>query len=145
MPAEAGRVVNRQCPLCEAHCGIRVHVGGSAQVLRIEGDPDDVLSHGYICPKATSLQTLHEDPERLRTPMRRVGDDFEPISWAEAYAEIGQRIRDLRRRHGKDAVGIYQGNPTAHSTAALAVEGFKKVLGSRNSSRRRPSTSSRST
>ncbi len=132
MPAEAGRVVNRQCPLCEAHCGIRVHVGGSAQVLRIEGDPDDVLSHGYICPKATSLQTLHEDPERLRTPMRRVGDDFEPISWAEAYAEIGQRIRDLRRRHGKDAVGIYQGNPTAHSTAALAVEGFKKVLGSRN-------------
>ena len=88
--------MNRQCPLCEAHCGIRVHVGETDQVLRIEGNPDDVLSHGYICPKATSLKTMHEDPERLRTPMRRVGDDFEPISWAEAYAEIGQRIRDLR-------------------------------------------------
>ncbi len=132
MPAEAERVVNRQCPLCEAHCGIRVHVSGSAQVLRIEGDPDDVLSHGYICPKATALKTMHEDPKRLRTPMKRVGDAFEPVSWAEAYAEIGRRMRDLRQRHGKDAVGIYQGNPTAHSTAALAVEGFKKVLGSRN-------------
>ena len=124
--------MDRQCPLCEAHCGIRVHVSGTEEVLRIEGNPDDVLSKGYICPKATSLKTMHEDPKRLRTPMRRVGDDFEPISWAEAYAEIGQRIRDLRRRHGKDAVGIYQGNPTAHSTAALALEGLKKVLGSRN-------------
>ncbi len=129
---DGGRVVNRQCPLCEAHCGIRVHVGGSSQVLRIEGDPDDVLSHGYICPKATSLKTLHEDPDRLRTPMMRVGADFEPISWSAAYAEIGRRIRDLRRAHGKDAVGIYQGNPTAHSSAALAIEGLKKVLGSKN-------------
>ena len=54
--------------------------------------------------------------------MRRVGDGFEPISWATAYAEIGQRMRDLRRRHGKDAVGGYYGNPTAHSSAVLAAE-----------------------
>ena len=126
------RTVQRQCPLCEAHCGIRVEIDASDQVLRIDGDPDDVLSHGYICPKATTLKTLHEDPKRLRTPMRRIGDGFEPISWATAYAEIGQRMRDLRRKHGKDSVGLYQGNPTAHSTAVLAAETFKKVLGSRN-------------
>jgi anaerobic selenocysteine-containing dehydrogenase len=124
--------VQRQCPLCEAHCGIRVEIDAREQVLRIDGDPDDVLSHGYICPKATTLKTLHEDPQRLRTPMRRVGEEFEPISWETAYANIGQRVRDLRRKHGKDSVGIYQGNPTAHSTAVLALEMLKKVLGSRN-------------
>ncbi len=64
--------------------------------------------------------------------MRRVGNRFEPISWATAYAEIGQRMRDLRHQHGNDSVGIYQGNPTAHSSAALAAESLKKVLGSRN-------------
>ena len=64
--------------------------------------------------------------------MRRTGDGFEPISWETAYTEIGQRMRDLRRKHGKDSVGLYQGNPTAHSTAVLAAEIFKKVLGSRN-------------
>ncbi len=100
--------------------------------MRIDGDPDDVLSRGYICPKATTLKTLHEDPERLRSPMRRVGNRFEPISWATAYAEIGHRMRDLRHQHGNDSVGIYQGNPTAHSSAALAAESLKKVLGSRN-------------
>ncbi len=132
MTVDGTRVVQRQCPLCEAHCGIRVEVGADEQVVRIDGDPDDVLSHGYICPKATTLKTLHEDPQRLGSPMRRVGDGFEPISWATAYAEIGERMRDLRRRHGNDSVGIYQGNPTAHSSAVLAAEGLKKVLGSRN-------------
>ncbi len=133
------RLVQRQCPLCEAHCGIRVHVGrtpgsgpGPEQVLRIDGDPADVLSRGYLCPKATALQHLHEDPARLRTPMRRVDGELVPATWAEAYAEIGSRLRGLRRRHGRDAVGLYLGNPTAHSTAILAAEGLKKVLRSRN-------------
>jgi len=130
----APRVVQRQCPLCEAHCGIRVAVIDlpTPTVQRIDGDPDDVLSHGYICPKATALTSLYEDPDRLRTPMKRVGDEFVPIGWDEAYAEIGRRMRELRRRHGRDAVGLYQGNPTAHSTAPLAIEVFKRVLRSRN-------------
>jgi len=128
---EPSRLVQRQCPLCEAHCGIRVEIEGD-RVARIEGDPDDVLSHGYICPKATSLADLHHDPERLRTPQLRVGDRFEPISWPDAFELAGRRMRALRATHGRDAVGAYFGNPTAHSSAALASELFKKVLGSRN-------------
>ncbi len=130
----APRVVQRQCPLCEAHCGIRVAVIDlpTPTVQRIDGDPDDVLSHGYICPKATALASLYEDPDRLRSPMRRVGDEFVPIGWDEAYAEIGRRMRDLRQRHGRDAIGLYQGNPSAHSNAPIAVENLKRVLRSRN-------------
>jgi len=129
-PAEL-TIVQRQCPLCEAHCGIRVSVQGE-QIVRIEGDPDDVLSRGFLCPKGTALKALHEDPERLRTPLRRVGDGFEEISWSEAFDLAGRRLRGLRREHGRDAVGAYFGNPTAHSTAVFAIEGLKKVLRSRN-------------
>ena len=70
--------VHRVCTLCEAHCGIRVEVD-DGRVTRISGDPDDVMSHGYICPKAAALADLHADPDRLRTPVRRVGDEFVPI------------------------------------------------------------------
>lgn len=127
----ATEVVQRQCPLCEAHCGIRVEVSGS-QVLRIEGDPDDVLSGGYICPKATALAGLHDDPERLRTPLKRVGEEFVAITWAEAFEYAGTRLRDLRRTHGRDSVGAYLGNPTAHSSAVFAIEGLKRLLRSKN-------------
>jgi anaerobic selenocysteine-containing dehydrogenase len=107
-----------QCTLCEAHCGIHVTVTAD-QVSRIEGNPDDVLSRGYICPKATAMGGLHHDPDRLRTPMRRVGDSFEPVSWAEAFTEIGTRLRRVRRKHGFRALGMYVGNPAAHSSGAM--------------------------
>ncbi|MGP2443135.1 molybdopterin oxidoreductase family protein, partial [Streptomyces sp. JW3] len=78
----------RQCTLCEAHCGILVTVRED-RVTRIEGNPDDVLSQGYICPKATAMGGLHHDPDRLRTPMRRTATGFVPVTWDEAFREIG--------------------------------------------------------
>ncbi|WP_323055455.1 molybdopterin-dependent oxidoreductase [Mycolicibacterium sp. J2] len=107
-----------QCTLCEAHCGIHVTVT-DGKVSRIEGNPDDVFSKGYICPKATAMGGLHHDPDRLRTPMRRVGDRFEPVDWDEAFAEIGTRLRRIRKEHGARALGMYLGNPAAHSSGAF--------------------------
>lgn len=116
-----------QCTLCEAHCGIHVTVTDD-QVSRIEGNPDDVLSKGYICPKATAMGGLHHDPDRLRSPMRRVGDSFEPVSWAEAFTEIGTRLRRVRKKHGVRALGMYLGNPAAHSSGAFYGMALRAAL-----------------
>lgn len=105
------------CCLCEAHCGILVTVDEQQQVTRIAGDPDDVLSKGYICPKATAMGGLHHDPDRLRTPMRRVGEVFEPVGWDDAFDEIGRRLRAIRKEHGFRALAMYLGNPAAHNTS----------------------------
>ena len=113
----ASTTVIGQCTLCEAHCGLHVTVT-DGKVSRIAGNPDDVFSKGYICPKATAMGGLHDDPDRLRTPMRRVGDTFEPVSWDEAFTEIGSRLRQIRKQHGSRALGMYLGNPAAHSSGA---------------------------
>ncbi|RMI31403.1 molybdopterin-dependent oxidoreductase [Nocardia stercoris] len=125
------KTVRRQCTLCEAHCGIIVTVENT-QVTRIEGNPDDVLSKGYICPKATAMGGLHHDPDRLRTPMRRVGDRFEPVGWDEALREIGIRLRRVRAEHGPHAIAMYLGNPAAHSTSVLYALLLRAVLRTRN-------------
>ena len=62
----------RTCPLCEAMCGLEVHVADE-QVQLIRGDREDVWSKGYLCPKGASLGHLHHDPDRLRVPMVRNG------------------------------------------------------------------------
>lgn len=123
--------IARQCTLCEAHCGILVTVEDE-QVTRIEGNPDDVLSAGYICPKATAMGGLHHDPDRLRTPVRRVGDRFEPIGWDEAFREIGQRLRRIRSEHGASAIGMYLGNPAAHSSSVIYGALLRIALMTRN-------------
>ena len=106
----------RTCPLCEATCGLEIEVTDDGGIGRIRGDRDDVFSHGFICPKGSTLKQLHEDPDRLRTPMVR-GDDGElhPATWDEAFAEVERRLLPIREQYGNDAVAVYLGNPSAHT------------------------------
>jgi anaerobic selenocysteine-containing dehydrogenase len=123
---------HRTCSICEAMCGIVVeHRDG--EVLTIKPDRDDVLSRGHICPKAVALKDLHEDPDRLRQPLRRTATGWEPIAWSEAFGEVEHRIADIRARHGYDAVAIYAGNPTAHNLGAmLSIGDFIRAVRTRN-------------
>jgi len=108
----------RTCNLCEAMCGIEVEIDGD-EVVSIRGDKRDVFSRGHVCPKATALKDLYDDPDRLRQPVRRVGDRWEPISWDEAFTEVVDRILKIQEEHGRDAVGVYLGNPNAHNFGTL--------------------------
>jgi len=120
------------CPLCEATCGIAVDVEGG-KIVGVRGDPEDPLSHGYVCPKAMALVDLHDDPDRIRAPMRRRGDRWEEIGWDEALDEAGRRLAEIQDRHGRSAVAVYIGNPTVHSYAALlAGPVLLAALGTRN-------------
>ena len=111
------------CVLCEASCGLEVKVDGPT-VVSIRGHKQDPLSRGHICPKAIALQDIHTDPDRLRTPVRRVGAPgtdatWEPIGWDEAFDLVAERIVEVQAEHGADAVAAYLGNPNVHSLGAL--------------------------
>ena len=106
------------CNLCEAMCGIEVEHNGD-DIHAIRGDKADPFSRGHICPKAVALQDLHNDPDRLRHPVKRTADGWVPISWDEAMDETAQRLHDIQRAHGNNAVSLYLGNPTAHNHGAL--------------------------
>src|SRR5262249_48896005 len=108
----------RACNLCEAICGIDVATSGPS-VQSIRGDRDDPLSRGHICPKALGLQDVHQDPDRLRHPLRRTRDGWERIGWSAAFDEVASRLKETQRQHGRDAVGIYLGNPNVHNYGTL--------------------------
>src|SRR5262245_40461467 len=120
--------VFRTCPLCEATCGLAMEVSDGT-VERIRGDADDVFSHGFLCPKGVSLKALHEDPDRLRTPLV----DGREASWDEAFAVIDERLRGVLDVRGRDAVAAYIGNPAAHSFSNLVYgRALFKALGTKN-------------
>lgn len=122
----------RTCPLCEAMCGIRIDYRGE-RVVAIAGDPDDPLSRGHICPKGYALLDLHHDPDRLKTPLKRVGGQWIPIGWDQALQEAAEGLAGIQVRHGEDAVAAYWGNPTAHNLGiALTLERFRRALRTRN-------------
>src|SRR4051812_6982853 len=109
----ARRTVSRVCPFCEATCGLAIEVEGNS-IVAVRGDKDDPFSRGFICPKAHGVKGLYEDPDRLKHPVRRTAAGWEEISWEEAYADIGARLGAVREKYGKDAIGMYLGNPIIH-------------------------------
>ena len=122
----------RACNLCEAMCGIEVQLAGR-DVVSIRGDEQDAFSGGYICPKALALKDIYEDPDRLRQPVRRAGDEWVTIGWDEALDEVAQRLHDIQTTFGKHAVGIYLGNPNVHNFGTLIFgPPFLRTLGSPN-------------
>jgi anaerobic selenocysteine-containing dehydrogenase len=126
-------VAYRTCPFCEATCGLEVeHEHG--RVTKVRGDADDVFSKGFLCPKGVSLKELHDDPDRLRTPMIRTPDgSFREASWAQALELIAEKLPPLLAAHGRDACAVYLGNPSAHSLAAtLYGRVLLKAIGTKN-------------
>lgn len=104
----------RACHLCEAICGLEIVTQGD-QILSIKGDKKDPLSHGYICPKATAIADIHTDPDRLRKPVKRVGEQWQEIEWDEAIRLTAEKLVETQMRHGNDSVAFFAGNPGVHN------------------------------
>jgi len=124
--------VYRSCPLCEATCGVAIELDGN-KVVSVRGDDADPFSKGYICPKGTALADLHEDPDRLRRPMRREGSTWTEMAWEEAFDLVGTKLNNIRRAYGRDSIAVYQGNPTAHNLGLLTYgQLLLRSLGTKN-------------
>ncbi|NJC70768.1 molybdopterin-dependent oxidoreductase [Planosporangium thailandense] len=130
--ADQTRTAYTTCPLCEATCGLELSVSGD-RIMRVRGDADDVLSHGFICPKGASLGELDADRDRLRTPRIRRDGKLVPATWDEAFDAVEAGLTGVIDAHGRDAVALYLGNPNVHTLAGNLYAGLlRKVLGSRN-------------
>lgn len=128
---------HRACHLCEAICGLNIEVTheaeGPPRISSIKGDPQDPFSRGHICPKAVALQDIQEDPDRLRQPHRRIGDQWQAIGWDEAFAFAAERLWAVQQAHGRNAVAVYQGNPSVHNYGLMTHSNyFLGLLKTRN-------------
>jgi anaerobic selenocysteine-containing dehydrogenase len=126
------RTAFRTCPLCEAGCGLEIALDDD-HVGRIRGDRDDVFSHGFICPKGSTLKQLHDDINRLRAPLVRRAGELVAATWDEAFIEVERRLAPIIETHGRDAVAVYLGNPNAHSLAGMLYgKALIKAIGTTN-------------
>lgn len=131
MAIDGQRTAFRTCPLCEATCGLALTIDGDRPVS-IRGDAADVFSHGFLCPKGAALAQLHDDPDRVRTPLIRDGDGFRAASWGEAFTLIDERLTPILAAD-RNAVAVYLGNPGAHNLASMLYgRALLRALSSRN-------------
>jgi formate dehydrogenase major subunit len=92
------------CPYCAVSCGVIIYTLGdkaknvTPQVIHVEGDPDNPINRGTLCPKGASLeQDIMNERRLLKPQVRRPGaTDWADISWDDALNEIAARVKKTR-------------------------------------------------
>lgn len=131
--ASKGKKIYRSaCRMCHGGCGVLVHVK-DGKVVKIKGDPESPLNKGKICLKGiASVEHLY-NPDRLKYPLKRVGQrgegKWERISWDEAYGTIVEKIQEIQENYGTESVVIGQGTGRHHFHHTVR---FANALGTPN-------------
>ncbi|MBW2697096.1 MAG: molybdopterin-dependent oxidoreductase [Deltaproteobacteria bacterium] len=124
------------CRICESLCGLEVDVAledGAERVTRIRPNPHHVATEGFGCVKGLKQHQLFSSPDRLKHPLKRVGEHYDRISWDVALEEIGAKVRGLRDRHGPDSIGLYVGTAAGFGLLhPIFAQGFMTGLGSKS-------------
>lgn len=119
------KVVKTYCRECGPQCGVLVHVK-DGKVVKIEGDPDNPLgSEGMVCPKATASTQLVYHPDRLKYPLKKVGErgsgKWQRISWDEALDTIAKKFTEVRKTYGAESIAVAVGGSIRRNIAATKI------------------------
>lgn len=102
------------CAICSPshHCGLDCYVK-DGKIIRVEGTPGHPYSHGKLCTKGSAQRNYIYREDRIKTPLRRVGErgegKFEPISWEEAYRLIAEGLNKVKEEYSPHSVAFYSG------------------------------------
>ncbi|HEY1076131.1 MAG TPA: molybdopterin-dependent oxidoreductase [Fontimonas sp.] len=119
------------CRICEASCGLVAELE-HGKVVDLKPHKDHIGTDGFACMKGLNQHRMYDSPDRLQHPLKRVGDRFERISWAQAYAEIGAKVKGLRAV-SPHSISMYVGTAAGFSLLhPIFAEGFMKGIGSRS-------------
>lgn len=109
------------CVLCAQNCGLEVQVQEN-RLVRVRPDQDNPRSQGYVCRKGLNIAFHQHHAQRLNHPLKRVGGNFERISWEQALAEIAEKLRAIISAHGPQSLAYMGGGGQGcHFEAAFGV------------------------
>jgi anaerobic selenocysteine-containing dehydrogenase len=109
-------IIPSVCFNCESACGILAYVDKEKlDVRKVEGNPVHPGSRGRTCAKGVVTPNQLDDPDRILYPLRRTGErgegQWERVSWDEALADIGGRIRKAIQEGRRDELMYHVGRP----------------------------------
>ena len=119
------------CRFCHAFCGIKVDVE-DGRVVKVIGDVENPMYHGFTCVKGRALPEQHNHPDRLLHTMKRQPDGaYEPVAVGDAMDEIAARLSDIIRESGPRSVALYAGTFSFHYPLGNEMgRAFMKAIGS---------------
>jgi len=96
----------------------------------VRGDKDNLNSQGYVCRKGLNIRSHHHHADRLLYPLKRVGDQFERVSWDQAINEIAARLNVIVEEHGPRSLALMGGGTIGCMSQGQFSVGLLHAMGS---------------
>lgn len=117
------------CVLCAQNCGLEVLVK-EGRMVKVRPDKENPRSKGYVCRKGLNV-IYHQYPkDRLTTPLKRIGNRFEPISWNQALDEIADKMKSIVQTHGPRSLAYMGGSAQGGQFEAAFGLRWLRAMGS---------------
>ena len=116
-----GTIHKTGCVLCAQNCGLEVEVENN-RIVKVKPDKSNVKSEGYFCRKGMNIAYHQHNADRLKYPLKKVGDKFERISWDQAIDEIAAKLKSIIGQYGPRSFAYMGGGGQGcHFEAAFGV------------------------
>lgn len=128
---EADEVVRTVCSYCGVGCNLEVSVKDH-KVLSIGAPRDAEVNQGHTCLKGRYAFRFYDHPDRLRSPLIKKDGKFEEASWDEAYDFIAQRLLQIKKDSGPDAIAGISSARCTNEENFLMQKFIRAVCGTNN-------------
>jgi len=116
------------CDVCFWKCGAVAYTRGG-KLWKIEGNPEDPLSRGRLCPRGTGGVGAHYDRNRLTAPLIRRQERGEEVwaevTWDEALSHIAEKMQAIKSTYGPESMAFFShgigGSFLKHTLRAYGV------------------------
>ena len=124
-----GTIHKTGCVLCAQNCGLEIEVENN-RIVKAKPDKSNQRSEGYFCRKGMNVAYHQHNADRLKYPLKKVGDKFERISWDQAIDEIAVKLKNIIGQYGPRSFAYMGGGGQGcHFEAAFGVR-LMRSLGS---------------
>ena len=109
------------CNGCSTNCALWVYVK-NGRLWKLEGVPKAMKNEGKLCARAYGVAADVYNPDRVTQPMKRTGDgQFAPITWEQAFKEIGEKLAKIVDKDGADKV-VWLGHGGKETYAQMLLD-----------------------
>ena len=129
-PVKGIQKIPTYCDICFWKCAAIAYVK-DGELWKIEGNPNDPLSQGRLCPRGTGGIGAHYDKDRLKTPLIRKSERGEEkwvsVTWGEAFDYIAEKMNKIKDQYGPESMALF-----SHGVGGTFLKHLIKAYGSPN-------------
>src|SRR5271170_179740 len=123
--------VPNPCTHCSNGCKTTLSVRNN-EILRANNRDSSGVNGEFLCGKGRFGFDFTSNAERVRQPLIRRNGKLEPASWEDALEEVARRLKQVRDKHGANAIGVIGSNHTTNEENYLLNRFARATLGTNN-------------